>query len=1000
MRKITLTFVSLLAFCYAQAQQPHRELGYDPGSNILTTVAYGYGNSVDRIIFTGQDQTSIKVNNYGFPTEIVNSVATVDFQYSGASSVTITQTMNGETKKTKLPLNSEEVLSQRNEYRSFSESHSVVGKIDEFLSNGGAQIIGTSIDLVTRDTKNSVSMCFEEALKAAKKAENPIIPVTTLQQLRDLTNIPSLGDLITDGYNELTESVADFFYKREMEKYNAQKEANRKKNEERLEQGKQLLEGNSSEDVPPTLNDEPGQEDNAGNSNDSGQSSQSGTSGQNDAPGQDGNSGNSNQDSGQGGGSSTPRPKASLETAYFYFDNPDGTIEAFPEYCYPDLRGRMMSISSSKYATPTDNTQLTGTLKQYENILNLYFGRQTRTTVFVFDGQESAQAAMMTSMIYSSSILGMWAALEEGMREKFSKELTKANIPHTTTATWKNALKQGKPEELMFNGHEGGRIVNKIDLSNSWLSLMAGANIEITLDNYFYYDEQYDKIVGVVFYYSDISDPKGKYDAAAYSAIKAISGFMGYTDPTTGNTTLASMFEHRDMIDFFKEHFHLKKPSDTEISPATKCVATFVGTPQNPAIELCGKKKCISIECLINQEIETRIREPQPPTYPPAKKNHGQGGPEQEDSIKFAPMPEDGIVKEPEQEQITEEKDDGLSTAPRSKNKFAVIGQLNHASVEKPFAENDKYIYFMQDTYQDNAVLAIDKTTGELSEAVPGKRKGNRPGIISIGAHGNDLYLDVEGQGLVRYNGKNIESSEKISDIDRGFMDDFKKIVISPNGRYLAYAGQNCAGYVIDLKAGNKIVKNFHDGFVDFLVTDDGDFFGVNNFRALVYRNNGSTVSEPASTVNMSELLNDNPVAINQIGDNIYIAGGKKVMKTEAKSFVWKETASLAGNDLKLYYGALAADGAGFAYMSDRELNRFAVFAVDNDRPTLLKKLATGINVGRSQPLTVETARNIHIDSNGNIWMAESSGAGFIVVYNPKGIAHLKSLAGKFINQK
>jgi len=992
MRISFLTLLSVL-FVNVMAQQPHREMGYDSQSNILTTVAFGYGNSVDKIIFSGNDQTSIKVNNYGFPTEMVNSKATVGFQYAGTRSVTLTQTVNGETKKSTIALDSEEVLGFRDEYKKFNQDPSAIAKIDDFLSKGGAKIIGRIIDLVTGDYKNAINICFDEALSAAKQAQNPIIPVSTLEQLKNMTNIPSVSDFVLDGYNELTESIADFFYKRMMEKYNAQKKSNSEKNEKRVELAKVLLEeGHTVEELNELINgkQEPRQNIAQQTSTPSVEKKQTGQDNQDKNKKQTSNQTGNN---GQTTGKTIPKKTGSLETTYFYFDNPDGTIESYPEYCYPDLKAHMMSISSSKYATAAKTDNLDGALKQYENILNIFFGRQTRTTVFVFDGQESAEAAMMTTMLYSTSILGLWAALEDGMREKFSNELTKANIAHTTSATWKDAIKQGKPEELMFNGHEGGRIVNKIDLSNSWLSLMAGANIEIVLDNYFYYDEQYDKLVGVVFYYSNISNPKDKYEAAAYSAVKAISGFMGYADPTTSNTTLASMFEHRDMIDYFKKHFHLKSNKEKE---KEKCIAKFVGTPQKPALDLCGDTVCIGIECLIFQE----------------KDKGGGGKPEQSeegnnrrDMVIDDPQPPVRTPQPPTEDPVQpiddeEGNDDGMTDVPRSKSKFAVIGQLNHASIGKPFAENDKYVYFMQDTYEDNAVLAVDKMTGELSEVVPGKRKGDRPSIISIGAHGKDLYLDVEDRGVVRYNGEDVKTSEVIHEIDRGFMDDFKKIAISPNGRYLAYAGQNCHGYVFDLKEGNKLVKNFHDAFVDFLVTDDGDFFGINNFRVLVYRNNGNTDGDATNFAEINALLKDNPIAIRQIGGDIYIAGGKRVMKTNAKTFNWTEAASLAGNGLKLYDGALADNGKGFAYMSDNDLNRFTLFDVKNNRPTLMKKLETNINVGRKLPLTVETADNIYFDSFGNIWMVESSGAGFIVVYNPKGINRLRSLAGRFIQQK
>jgi len=995
-RNVILTLCLTMVFAVGWAQPPHKEAGYDPSSKILATVAYGYGNSVDQVIISGKDQTSIKVNSNGFPTEIVNSVTNLDFQYAGTGSVTVTQTVNGEKKTEKLSLDSKQVLSFREEYSKFKQNPSLFDKVDGFFANGGAKMIGFAIDLITRDKKLPIEICINEAIRAAKQTENPIIPINDLQKLKDAIDCLDLKGLVTDNYNKITEGVADYIYKREMELYNQQKDANRTKVEARLELGRQLLEeghdpSELSKLIDQALHPEP---NNARTANDNGANSGQGNNGQT-AQG-------NGQQGGQGSVGNSRGTKEMLETTFFYFDNPDGTIEAFPEYCYPDLKNRMMSISSSKYATPMKNKKLEGTLKQYESLLNLYFGRQTRTTVFVFDGQESAKAAMMTTMVYSSSILGLWAALEDGMREKFSRELAKANIAHTTSATWKDAIKQGKPEELTFNGHEGGRIVNRIDLSNSWLSLLAGANIEMVFDNYFYYDEEFDKMIGVVFVYSEVSNPKNKYEAIAYTAIKALSGAMGYTDPTTGNTTLASMFEHRDMIDFFKKHFHLKKQTSITQNPP-KCIANYVGTPQKPSIELCGDTADIGIDILIGcpgPEDETPPTKENPPVEPPVI-----GDPPIDPPIIGNPPVDPPIIGDPPIDPPIigdppgEEGGGGNKQIDHSKSKFAVIGQLNHASVEKPFAENDEYIFFMQSTYGDNAVLAVHKPTGDLKEVVPGKRKGERPGIISIGAYGKDLYLDVEGRGIVRYDGKDVKTSELICEIDRGFMDDFKKITFSPNGRYMAYGGQNCHNYVFDLKNGNKLIKSFHDGLQDFLVTDDGDFFGVNNFRALVYRNNGNPDGDATSVVEMGDLLKDKPLAIRQIGDDIYIAGGKKVMKTAAKEFKWTETSSITSEGLMLFDGALGTNGWGFAYMTDRALNRFVRFNISNDSPSMQKKLSTGINVGQRNLLVVETAGNFYIDSLGNIWMIEQSGAGFVVVYNPEGLAGLQKIAGKFVKQ-
>ena len=92
--------------------------------------------------------------------------------------------------------------------------------------------------------------------------------------------------------------------------------------------------------------------------------------------------------------------KASLETDFFYFDNPDGTIEAYPEYIYPDLNQRMMQISSSKYVLGDTNVEgLTPDMQYYTDF---FFARRTRTTVFVFDGQASAQGALMTGATYAA----------------------------------------------------------------------------------------------------------------------------------------------------------------------------------------------------------------------------------------------------------------------------------------------------------------------------------------------------------------------------------------------------------------------------------------------------------------------------------------------------------------------------------------------------------------------------------------------------------------------
>jgi len=248
----------------AVAQQPHNEVAFDKSNNSLTTVHYGYGNSVEAITHTGQDQTTIKVNNYGMPTEITNSLATVAFQYAGTSSVKVTQTVNGQTKTSNVPLDSKEVLNYREEYKKFNQTPSLIDKADQFLAGGGAKMIGGVVDLITEKLDNPIGACFQEALNAAKQTENPIIPISTLEALNNVANlelnpISYLTDMlksgIFDNYKDWTQAVSDLIYKYQMEKYKKQKESNGKENAARIALTNTLMaNGVSMEDAANAVN--------------------------------------------------------------------------------------------------------------------------------------------------------------------------------------------------------------------------------------------------------------------------------------------------------------------------------------------------------------------------------------------------------------------------------------------------------------------------------------------------------------------------------------------------------------------------------------------------------------------------------------------------------------------------------------------------------------------------------------------------------------------------
>ena len=657
-----------------------------------------------------------------------------------------------------------------------------------------------------------------------------------------------------------------------------------------------------------------------------------------------------------GQGFAANAPNVKLETLYFYFDNPDGTIEIYPEYGIEGLENRIMSISSSKYANPLKNVPNSDIEREW---IMLFFGRKTRTTVFVFDGQESAKAAMMTASVYTGTIIGCWGALWEGMRDKVSMALDDASIAHTKRGSYKDYITQEPPVELNFNGHEGGRIVWRMDMSDSWISLMAAANIELVFDLYTYYDEEYDKIVCVLFTYSELKDPISRDDALATGIMKVVSAATGYYDEETGNTTLANMFTHEDMIGYFKEHFHLKHSDET-------CEAEFVGTPSDPKLKLCDQTYIIWIKELLPLPPEPPGRPPglPPPPDPPIKN----------------PPPPDSPTRNPE----------------RNKNILCVVEQ--EESVERPLEEDSRNVYILQASYgSKNGVIAVDKASGNMFEAVPMKTKKDHPTIWSIGAHGDDLYLDVDGKGIIRYDGKSIETSEVLvsdPDFKPGWTGNpFKRIIFSPNGRYMAYVGERAKVY--DLQDNKKCIKETYEcGAASQVLTDDGDLFSVDAYRVLVARNNGKKDESVTSEANVRDVTGGAPCNLHILGNEVYITGGKKLMKTDMKKFDWTLVSTMPGSEGYKISG-LSAYGNGFAVTdAGGSFNVHATFNSQGSTPTVMKKIVTGLKNQFREDIDTHNVTSVHFDLGGNVWL-QYSDAGY-VVYNPEGLVGLSQIAGKY----
>ena len=652
--------------------------------------------------------------------------------------------------------------------------------------------------------------------------------------------------------------------------------------------------------------------------------------------------------------------RKTLETSYFYFDDVDGTIEAYPEYIYKGLEQRMMQVSSSKYVL--GDTNVKGLTPDMQYYTDFFFARRTRTTVFVFDGQESAQGALMTGSTYAAKQIGVWAAMWEGLRDMVGSALDEAHIANSKHGSYKDYISHSEPEELMFNGHEGGHITWKMDMSNSLLTMMCGVNIEEVFDLYSYYDEAYDKIVVVIFSYSETKEP-ASFDVAAIGkvlgALTEIQNFGSSNEKLANATeyqkTAAERFKRVDMIDYFKKHFHLKKTPKG-------CIATTTGKGADLKLHLCDTTIHIIDSIPTKEPEETEEPKPKEPK-PKEPKEHG-------------PV---GVLNH---------------------SRYAIIE--HGAYFDYPFAEDANNIYMIQDTYGENAVIAVNKLSGAISSAVKGKNGSSRPNIKAFNVHDGTIYLDVERRGIVRYDGKDVASSPLIGEVKHGWFSTGipKPFVLSPNGRYLAYGDENITVY--DLKENNKVVKKCGNDWLRYVVTDKGDLYGVNAYSAALMRNNGNDNGyDQQGACELSSLIKGKALQLEQIGDTLFLVGENKIAKTPADKFEW--TAATAINNVTMNAAGLSQTKSGFSWINvDSAGNKFALFNTGNSQPVLQQQMNTNIKIPRYMGgYIVQKADNIHFDSMGNIWMrCEEAGRCLIVVYNPNGIVGLVSLAGKYTEYK
>ena len=176
-------------------------------------------------------------------------------------------------------------------------------------------------------------------------------------------------------------------------------------------------------------------------------------------------------------------------------------------------------------------------------------------------------------------------------------------------------------------------------------------------------------------------------------------------------------------------------------------------------------------------------------------------------------------------------------------NNFAIL-QLDEW-INQSLFEDEENIYFLGTPYggDKNTLRAVNKQTGEVKLVIP-KKKRARPIINCAGSDGKSLFFRCMDEGIYRYNGTDIRSSEMIikqTKPDEGYLwkaHTGKGFVFSPNGRYMCFL--NGPTILFDLEQ-KEVVRWTMGDLEDAVVANDGTTFKLGFISFYRVPNTGKT---------------------------------------------------------------------------------------------------------------------------------------------------------------
>lgn len=335
--------------------------------------------------------------------------------------------------------------------------------------------------------------------------------------------------------------------------------------------------------------------------------------------------------------------------------------------------------------------------------------------------------------------------------------------------------------------------------------------------------------------------------------------------------------------------------------------------------------------------------------------------------------------------------------------------------------EDAENIYFLGYTSgETNALRAMNKKTGEVKILVP-KKKRARPQICCAGSDGKSVFMRLEGKGLIRFNGTDVNTSEMLieqGEWGKSFMplaNRGDKIVASPDGRYVSLVGDRVLVY--DTQAKRVVRHNGNGVFktdASVLMLNNGTVIKSCPFSLIFVKPQTSPAPE-IETMSKNNCLNVDEYDIRKVGNGgggevseviyypaanmLYAGFGEQVLKSSADNISWTEAYCLPGENKKFEHIAVLGNNSTLGVTDNYEKKFYQWNSKDfTGQPTVMKELDTGIGVPDKWTGIVTTEKvsgvtKVFTDSNHNLWL--QTGDGRFVIYNPDGIQGLTNLTGK-----